>query len=286
MREQFLLCSSKDLTTFLKERIPPSIQDMARYADQFAETRTTTSSSITQKPLFDRRQTSNKQSQYKDTAQQNQGGNGVKCYECGRHGHKCFNCNYRKFPNNRPVTATEKQETPPKHTYLSDHQRGSYNTSLDGNYGYHGRGRGRQGSACVEKHGNLPCVGDSLALCETDIPVVKGCVGYKVVTVLRDTGCSGAVIRKELVTEKQLTGTSQRCKLTDGRVIDADVVRINVDTPYFTGSVDTWCFDSPSYDLILGNIRGVRKPHERNPARIHSTENIAAVETRGQLKKK
>lgn len=77
-------------------------------------------------------------------------------------------------------------------------------TILHGNYGYHGRDRGRQGSASVEKHGNLPCVSDSVALYENDMPVVKGCVGDKLVTVLRDTG--GAVIRKELVTEEQLTG--------------------------------------------------------------------------------
>eukprot|EP00105_Crassostrea_gigas_P025125 XP_011445602.1 PREDICTED: uncharacterized protein LOC105341021 isoform X1 [Crassostrea gigas] len=284
LREQFLLCCSKELALFLKERIPTSIQDMARYADQFAEARTVTSSSLTQKPLFDRRQQSDRQPPYKDSVQQNQSGNAVKCYECGRQGHKAFNCNFRKSPNNRPFNSSEKQETTPKHTYPSDFQRGSYN---NGNHGYPGRGRGRQGAASVvEKHGNLPCVGDSVAFCETEMPVVKGCVGNKLVTVLRDTGCSGAVIRRELVNDDQLTGTSQRCKLADGRIIDSDVARIDVDTPYFTGSVDAWCFDSPSYDLILGNIRGVRKPHEPNPAWIHSVENIAAVETRAQLKKK
>nr|XP_034301896.1 uncharacterized protein LOC117681450 isoform X2 [Crassostrea gigas] len=284
LREQFLLCCSKELALFLKERIPTSIQDMARYADQFAEARTVTSSSLTQKPLFDRRQQSDRQPPYKDSVQQNQSGNAVKCYECGRQGHKAFNCNFRKSPNNRPFNSSEKQETTPKHTYPSDFQRGSYN---NGNHGYPGRGRGRQGAASVvEKHGNLPCVGDSVAFCETEMPVVKGCVGNKLVTVLRDTGCSGAVIRRELVNDDQLTGTSQRCKLADGRIIDSDVARIDVDTPYFIGSVDAWCFDSPSYDLILGNIRGVRKPHEPNPAWIHSVENIAAVETRAQLKKK
>ncbi|XP_052673702.1 uncharacterized protein LOC128155864 [Crassostrea angulata] len=284
LREQFLLCCSKELALFLKERIPTSIQDMARYADQFAEARTVTSSSLTQKPFFDRRQQSDRQPPYKDSVQQNQSGNAVKCYECGRQGHKAFNCNFRKSPNNRPFNSSEKQETTPKHTYPSDFQRGSYN---NGNHGYPGRGRGRQGAASVvEKHGNLPCVGDSVAFCETEMPVVKGCVGNKLVTVLRDTGCSGAVIRRELVNDDQLTGTSQRCKLADGRIIDSDVARIDVDTPYFTGSVDAWCFDSPSYDLILGNIRGVRKPHEPNPAWIHSVENIAAVETRAQLKKK
>ncbi|XP_065925002.1 uncharacterized protein [Magallana gigas] len=284
LREQFLLCCSKELALFLKERIPTSIQDMARYADQFAEARTVTSSSLTQKPLFDRRQQSDRQPPYKDSVQQNQSGNAVKCYECGRQGHKAFNCNFRKSPNNRPFNSSEKQETTPKHTYPSDFQRGSYN---NGNHGYPGRGRGRQGAASVvEKHGNLPCVGDSVAFCETEMPVVKGCVGNKLVTVLRDTGCSGAVIRRKLVNDDQLTGTSQRCKLADGRIIDSDVARIDVDTPYFTGSVDAWCFDSPSYDLFLGNIRGVRKPHEPNPAWIHSVENIAAVETRAQLKKK
>jgi hypothetical protein len=48
---------------------------------------------------------------------------------------------------------------------------------------------------------------------ETSMPVVKGSFGDKLVTVLGDTGCSGAVIRKDLVREDQLTGATQRCKL-------------------------------------------------------------------------
>lgn len=109
------------------------------------------------------------------------------------------------------------------------------------------------------------------------MPVVKECIGDKLVTVLRDTECSGAVIRKELVTEEQLTRTSQRCKLADGRIIGADVAVIKVDFN-FNGSVNALYFDSPSYDLFLGNIRGVKKPNEPNSAWIH------LIETRGQLK--
>lgn len=40
------------------------------------------------------------------------------------------------------------------------------------------------------------------------MPVVKECIGDKLVTVPRDTECHGAVIRKELVTEEQLTSIS------------------------------------------------------------------------------
>lgn len=52
LREQF-----KRLALFFNGKIWASIHDMTRYTDQFAEVRTTTSSSITQKPIFDGRQT-------------------------------------------------------------------------------------------------------------------------------------------------------------------------------------------------------------------------------------
>ena len=38
------------------------------------------------------------------------------------------------------------------------------------------------------------------------MPVVKGRVREKTVDVLRDTGCSGVVVKKDLVGEDQLTG--------------------------------------------------------------------------------
>ena len=65
--------------------------------------------------------------------------------------------------------------------------------------------------------------------------------------------------------------------------MDAEVP---VDTPYYTGNVVAWCFDSPFFGLILGNIKGVRKPDEPNLSWNHSLEAVAAVETRSQLKQK
>ena len=38
------------------------------------------------------------------------------------------------------------------------------------------------------------------------MPVVKGRVGEKTVDVLRDTGCSGIVVKKDLVGKDQFTG--------------------------------------------------------------------------------
>lgn len=56
------------------------------------------------------------------------------------------------------------------------------------------------------------------------MPVLKGCVSDRLVTVLRDTGCSGSVIRKELVSEYQKTGRIHRCVLADGSTVNAEIV--------------------------------------------------------------
>ena len=50
------------------------------------------------------------------------------------------------------------------------------------------------------------------------MPVVQGVLNGKGVTVLRDTVCSSAVVRKELVKNEQLTGKIQTCILIDGTV--------------------------------------------------------------------
>jgi hypothetical protein len=52
LREQFILCCTKELSLFLKERIPLTIKDMARYADQYVKARTISSSLVTQDPSF------------------------------------------------------------------------------------------------------------------------------------------------------------------------------------------------------------------------------------------
>ena len=51
-------------------------------------------------------------------------------------------------------------------------------------------------NACLE-----PLSGDRLKMA-----VVKGRVGVRTVDVLRDTGCCGIVVKKNLVSEDQFTG--------------------------------------------------------------------------------
>ena len=280
LREQFIWCCNKELSLFLKERIPPSIQDMARYADQFVEARTTCPSQVTQDPMFDKNLPQNQ-----TKVQQNNSGNKVKCYACDRYGHRSFECNRKKSQGNRGASVKEKEESS-RHVRFTEPQSG-YNGGYRGRHSGNGRGGQNRKETSVVKAQQPDAVPEMLqSVKDTVMPVVKGCVGDKVITVLRDTGCSGAVIRKELVLDAQKTGQIQRCLLADGSYVDAEVAEVHVDTPYYTGNVVAWCFDSPSYDLILGNIKGVRKPDEPNLSWIHSIEAVAAVETRSQLKQK
>ena len=64
-------------------------------------------------------------------------------------------------------------------------------------------------------------------------------MGDKTVDVPRDTGCSGMVAKRDLVSDDQCTGESSGCAmlLIDNTVREVPIAEISVDTPYFSGQV-------------------------------------------------
>ena len=103
-------------------------------------------------------------------------------------------------------------------------------------------------NACVE-----PLTG-----VRSKMPVVKGRVGENSVDVLRDTGCSGIVIKKELVSEDQFFGDFNVTLLIDNMARKVPLVKIDVDTPNLKDQVEAQCPLDPIYDLVIGNVTGVR----------------------------
>ena len=112
------------------------------------------------------------------------------------------------------------------------------------------------------------------------MPVLQGKMAGKVVDVLRDTGCSGVVVKKGLVPEECFSGQMQMIRLADGSVMRVPLAEVEIDTPYYTGKVQAWCFDCPLYDVMVGNIPGTRDPDKQN---LEQTQ-VGAVETRRQAK--
>ena len=92
------------------------------------------------------------------------------------------------------------------------------------------------------------------------MPVETGYVGHHKLSVLRDSGCSSAVVKQSLVDPKQMTGKYKHCVLIDGTVKRVEVAKIYVDTPFNEGELEALCMENPIYDLIIGNIAGVQDP--------------------------
>ena len=86
--------------------------------------------------------------------------------------------------------------------------------------------------------------------------IQEGYLGEHKVRVLRDSVCSGVVVRRDLVKNKWLTRETEMCVIIDGTVRKFPVAKIYVKTPFFTGFTESLCMHNPIYDLIIGNIAG------------------------------
>ena len=128
----------------------------------------------------------------------------------------------------------------------------------------------------------LPVLSSCFNKLPPNMPVSKGFVGDKVVDVLRDTGCSGVVVKKALVKQKQYTGNIQCCAFIDGSV---HTFPIALDTPYYKGHTCAVVIENPLYLLIIGNISGVDGSSlSFDSSKVHKEKvSVAqAVVTRGQ----
>ena len=119
----------------------------------------------------------------------------------------------------------------------------------------------------------------------SQMPVVKGRVGEKCVDVLRDTGCSGIVVKRDLVSEDQFTGDFNVMLLIDNTARKVPIAKIVVHTPYLKGQVEAQCLPDPIYDLVIGNVPGARAADDQDPSWQDHVQEASIVTTRSQAKK-
>ena len=77
--------------------------------------------------------------------------------------------------------------------------------------------------------------------------------------VLRDTGCLGVIVSKDLVLESAYTGRNQTMVMIDLSLRVVPEVKVSIDTPYYKGEVLALCVEKPLVGLIKGNIPGARE---------------------------
>ena len=292
VKEQFIDSCPKELALHLRERAPETLVQIAKIADQYLEAHGKhLFSPASRKPVVppQKEETKNQQNDsttvvcFKCNARGHKAVNCPslikKCFMCGKQGHEARNCRsgkQRSGGQNRNGPPVQRGQVsagclvkPPEVKPTKEEVRACIKD--DKLLLASGKKIPIVSNACLE-----PLSGDRLKM-----PVVKGRVGEKTVDVLRDTGCSGIVVKKNLVSEDQFTGDFNVMLLIDNTARKVPIARITVDTPYLKGQVEVQCLPDAIYDLIIGNVPGARPADEPDP----TWQEACAVTTRSQAKK-
>lgn len=267
LREQVLNICTTELNLFLRERDPPTLKELTTLADRFVEAR---HGGARQYLLQKSSKSPNHNTQHKEkesnTASTSRNKHSTsstgkrQCFFCGSDGHLIAKCPKK----NKSGQAGAAHRNPEK-----KHER--HGTSGDKD-------------PCVIKKQKAHEDETLKAVGANDtMPVVQGHINNQLVSVLRDTGCSGIVVKSSLVTETQRLGETQSVRLLDGTDRQVTVAKVTIESPYFCGTTKVWCIDNPLYDIIIGNVEGAHPPDQPNLNYVHSC--VGAVETRGQKAK-
>ena len=311
-RDQFLESCSRELYVHLKPKTFKNLDEMAKEADLFAEARGGVHT-CTNKGQRDNRGAAWNHS--KPDVNKGGGKQEIKCGICGK-GHLTIKCykNPNRMQANRAEVGNEAKggDSDAKNEMQGAQARSdSFQNKGRGN----SFGRGRNFPRGRGRGGNPPRGGGhQVNFCKTQIeersengieniyqskgdnsinsvtkdkegvcyflksrlPTARGTVNGKGVIAMRDTGCTGCVIRSSLVSEDQLLGKASDVTLINETTQRYPLALIDIDCPFFSGQTEALCMDNTLYDVVIGNIDGSKLPD--------MSHFCAAVETRSQAK--
>ena len=167
----------------------------------------------------------------------------------------------------------------------SDNMPSKGNSSSRGRGNFRGRGRGNDNrnyqlrfckteisrksdeiESIYQSKSESPLIadkGDEEGVCyflRSRLPTAQGTVNGKKVIALRNTGCTGCVVRRSLVSSDQLLGKESDVTLIDESTQRHPLAMVEIDCPFFTGKTEALCMDDTLYDLVIGIIDGSKLP--------------------------
>ena len=299
-REHFLDASLVDLSTYLRERKLPTLDEVAQSADLFLTARKRQLSDSV-KPV-----TSNNQSKTTIAKKPEL----LTCYFCKRQGHHadecrsnnvtkqnlgrgCFNCgemmhvrrdcprlkrqgskvSLPKRAGSAAIRVVETRDAAPEASAgVTDT---GCNVRAEVKDGMLQLASGKQIPAMVD----CGACGCKKSVEDLNLFVVKGLVGDKNVNVLRHTGCEGVVVSRTLVEDSQLMGKCCLIVRIDNTVLLAEKAKIHAKTPYLSGDVEALCIPEAICDLVVGNVPGARSPDD-----LDMSVMVGVVTTRAQAR--
>lgn len=246
--EQFMTRCPKNLLVFLKERNCAKLKETVVAADNYLDAQE--QRSLGSWPSEDAEDSPNRDYRGKTLPQKRVNSRPEKlCFLCDKQGHTaaecwkrtkaCFKCDQSGHRADKCYQQTD--ENPQASCVVQPREES-------------------QKFVTLESGEKIPVVSAVREKCLTslcNLPVGKGWLGGKSISVLRDTGCNTVIVRKELVPSKNFTGKISPVLLLDRTIKFLPEADIEVKTPFFSGNLTAKCMQDPLYDLVLGNVEGV-----------------------------
>lgn len=358
VREQYMATCGKELATFLRERTPTNLTELATFAEKYLDAHVVnkSKSAINQKPDDGNRNGSVNSGQSKGFRGSNQhnlkgqkvtdrNGKERRCYVCNKIGHLAKDCYHRIKAAGFQQSGNGRGGQQYKQTYRQSQNRNVSSTAISSNQSSRNNYQSNQNqeersstatssassvsaegltetAIVCRSHGRKRCcecgvgmaVGNACELLQRpaktlecgckiayvhaggsrrSLPTFEAWIGENRVEAMRDSGCSTVVVRRDLVNDDQLTGQSVSCVLIDGTCKDFPTAKIEIKSSVFNGTVVAVCMMNPMFDLIIGNLDGVKWNLTDRAGQCCSmvnedyskAEQLQAVVTRAQAKK-
>ena len=278
IKDQLLSTCGKELNVFIRERNAKTVLEVVELAENYISAHGMTNSF--HKPINHMTKKVEKATESRDEQHPNKiqrsPGSQLICHRCSKPGHKSRDC--RSRPHNVATLVSP--------LYCTVCKR-----------------KGHDQSTCWKKRneikGKAPEVVSTIindveendlhvltAICTneedrvTNMPISKGRLNKKDVTVMRDSGCTCIVVKKNLVAKSCLSGKTTKVCLADGRIISAPLADVYLKSPYLSGKVSVVLMENLLHYVIIGNVSGAKCPgiHVHN----NSSAKVAAMETRNR----
>ena len=261
-RDQFLDCCSHELYLYLKPKPFKALDELSHEADLFADAKGGVPLCVSK---GQHKSKSVDQAQPKVEPKEDQRPV-VKCKICGKPHptHKCWS-----NPDNKKVAFSAQFDSQYKGDNSNWDQDRNFGRSdqRDNHYNNNYRTNHQVNFCKIDNKSSdigkgLPHK-DRKGTCHfprSRLPTAIGTVNGKEVRVLRDTGCTGVVVRRSLVSDGQMLNKQSGVTLINNYNQRCPMARIDIDCPFFRGTTDALCIDDPAHDLVIGNIEGSKFP--------------------------